>query len=540
MLVQKIKNMLRFYFITDDNAPGFSPVDQARVALNAGATILQYRNKWFTAQHFEEVVSIRDLCKQYGVPFIINDNILLAKAVCADGVHLGQDDDFPKLARKILGDSAIIGTSVSTPEELKKTDLACCDYIGTGPVFPTSTKTDAKPVIGLSGLASIVKKAGVPVVAIGGIVCDNATSCLEKGAAGVATISFITRAENPAQNAKEFAMICECPHRERPVSQWSDEFQLITKLLKKGSYTPASGTHVKVPPGDDACLLKPIRHPVVTTDTQKEGVHFRLDWQTPEEIGIKAVSVTLSDLAASYARPLCLFVNLSLPDYVSDSMVESLYTGINKGLAQYDCELGGGNISRGGELSLDLFAVGDGRDELFPVRSGAVPGDGLYSTGPLGLSAAGLESLIRKDMFFTELIKRFKFPRARFEAAEVLAENNVRCAIDVSDGLAGDARHIAEASGITIEFHFKPETVDPDLVSFCKKYNRLPQNMVFEGGEDYEILFTCTHDRFDMIKQHLPTAFQVGRCLKFNGKHLSGIPADVMSFRHREDVSQSI
>ncbi len=540
MLPENLKNSLRFYFITDDHAPGISPVDQVRVALKAGATIVQYRNKRFMAQHFEEAVSIRDMCRLHGVPFIINDNILLAKAIGADGVHLGQDDDLPKNARKILGDRALIGTSVSTPEELKKTDLACCDYIGTGPVFPTSTKTDAKPVIGLSGLESIVKQAGVPVVAIGGIVNDNAASCLEKGAAGVATISFITRVENPAKNAKKFSMVCGLPLREHTVSSWSDEFQLIKNLLKKTFSIPSPGTHLIIPPGDDACLMKQIRYPVITTDTQRENIHFRLDWQTPEEIGIKSVSVTLSDLAASYARPLSLFINLSLPDHISDPIVESLYAGINKGLIQYGCELGGGNISRGEELSLDLFAVGEGRDDIFPVRSGALPGDGLYSSGPLGLSAAGLESLKRKDNSFKELIKQFKFPKARFDAAEVLAKNNVQCAIDVSDGLAGDARHIAEASGITIEFSLKSDTFDPHLVSFCKKYDRLPLNMVLGGGEDYEILFACTDDKFDMIKQHLPNAFQVGRCLRFNGKHLSGIPSGVMSFSHREDVSISL
>ena len=79
---------------------------------------------------------------------------------------------------------------------------------------------------------------------------------------------------------------------------------------------------IEVAPGDDACLLKSLSRPVVTTDTQKEGVHFRFDWQTPQEVGSKAVEVTLSDLAASYATPISLFVNIGLPDYIPDQLLK--------------------------------------------------------------------------------------------------------------------------------------------------------------------------------------------------------------------------
>ena len=135
---------LCFYFITDDDAPDFPPAEQARIAIRAGATMIQYRNKSFSPRFMREVFTIRDMCKCNDVPFIINDNILLAKAVGADGVHLGQHDEDPALARNVLGDRAVIGTSVSAIDELAKTDLSHCDYIGTGPVFSTATKVDAK------------------------------------------------------------------------------------------------------------------------------------------------------------------------------------------------------------------------------------------------------------------------------------------------------------------------------------------------------------------------------------------------------------
>jgi len=528
MLINQLKRALRFYFITDENSPGFSPIQQVRNAIRAGATLIQYRNKSFSPRFFEEVVTIRNICKCNAVPFIINDNILLAKAVSADGVHLGQEDDDPALAKRILGDQAVVGKSVSNMNELDHTDLSYCDYIGTGPVFPTHTKTDAKEVIGLPGLKSVVKASPVPVVAIGGIDQTTAASCIQQGAAGVAVVSVITRAKDPYQNALQISSACGCTPLSAILSPWNDEFGLIHKLTKNLPPSP----YLKISAGDDACLLTPIDRPVITTDTQKEGVHFRLDWQTPEEVGIKAVEITLSDLAASYATPVSLFINLTLPDYVSDQIVEEIYAGVKKSLAHHSCALGGGNISAGPGLTLDLFAVGLGRDDIFPKRSAALPGYGLYCTGPLGLAGAGLYSLVRKDGRFKELIDKFKFPRARFDAAGILAENRVPCVIDVSDGLAGDAKHIAMASQISIELNLNPDNIHPALVSFCEKYHLKPEEMILSGGEDYELLFACPGDMFKKVKKDLPEAYFMGRCIEFQGVHMVNLPENISSFQH--------
>jgi thiamine-monophosphate kinase len=463
---------------------------------------------------------------------IINDDILLAKAVTADGVHLGQEDEDPRSARRILGDRAIIGVSASNLDELKHTDLTHCDYIGTGPVFGTQTKPDAKKPIGLSGLGTVVAASLLPVVAIGGIDHTNAASCIARGAAGIAVISHISKAKNPIENATRLAAACGCSARKTLEFPWRNEFSLIAKLLKS---VPA-GDPIRQPivdiVGDDACLLKPIDHPVITTDTQKEGVHFRFDWQTPEEIGSKAVEVTFSDLAASYASPISLFVNVALPDYIPDKTIEAIYKGIADVLKKYHCLLGGGNVSRGGELSLDLFAVGRGRPDIFPMRSNARPEQGLYCTGPLGLAKAGLHCLLQKDDGFQTLIGQFKSPVARFDAARILADNRVNCVIDISDGLAGDAQQIAVASKISISLDVSNYAFDPALVSFCKKYGKTPQDMVLAGGEDYELLFTCSAETFKIVKKDLPEAFQVGRCHDYQGAYLTNLPMNISSFQH--------
>ena len=528
MFPNQLKKALRFYFITDDNPAVISPLKQTRIALHAGATMVQYRNKAFKPRHYSEVEAIRTLCRCNAVPFIVNDDIVLAKAVGADGVHVGQADDTPAQARVLLGDQAIIGVSVSDMDELRKTDLTSCDYIGTGPVFATKTKADAKTVIGLAGMGEIAQAAPVPLVAIGGINHINAGDCFEHGAAGVAVISSITRSDRPEQAALMLGRQCGCTPRRQLEASWNDEFNLIEKLSE---YAPSDLNHPMLL-GDDAALLHQIQRPVITTDVQREGVHFRSDWQTPALIGFKAVTVTLSDLAASYAAPVAIFINLTLPKTITDNTAEALYSGVHQALTHYGCALGGGNISAGSELALDLFAIGEGSPEIFPMRSAAKAGNGLYCTGPLGLAGAGLKALQKKDNTFAGLIAKFKSPSARFDAAEVLARHKVRCVMDISDGLAGDAAHIASASGVTIVFDDLSKEANPELEAFCRKYDYRLEKMIFGGGEDYELLFACSPAVFAQIKLALPTTFQVGRCIEYDQKLLVNLPDGVTSWQH--------
>lgn len=194
-----IHKLLRFYYITD-NAGWTDPGTQVNILVNCGITMVQYRNKSYCAKDLDEVINIRKLLAETRIPFIINDDVGLAEKVKADGVHLGQSDTSGADARKRLGKDAIIGGSASTPEELANLDLAAFDYIGCGPVFATTTKTDAKPVIGTKGLTEVVSHCPLPVAAIGGITEENASACFFAGAKGVALISALSR--RPA-NRKE-------------------------------------------------------------------------------------------------------------------------------------------------------------------------------------------------------------------------------------------------------------------------------------------------------------------------------------------------
>jgi thiamine-monophosphate kinase len=148
------------------------------------------------------------------------------------------------------------------------------------------------------------------------------------------------------------------------------------------------------------------------------------------------------------------------------------------------------------------------------------------------MARAGLACLKKNDTAYSGLIKKFIHPMARFDAAAILAKHRVACVMDVSDGLAGDARHMAQASQVTIRFDPAGFLIDPTLSEFCGKYQFDPEIMQLAGGEDYELLFACAPEIFERIKKELPGAFQVGWCVPFSGMLLENCPELAVPFQH--------
>lgn len=193
------------YFVADPAAcGGRSVVDVVRQAIQGGVTMVQLRNK--IGHDFLE--QARAITSFITVPFIINDNIEIARAVDADGVHLGQEDINPQEARKILGPDKIIGVTAFTEEHFKNIDPAIVDYAGTGPVYPTLTKPDKK-IMGVAGLARLVQRSPVPVVGIGGITPQTASIVMKTGVAGVAMMRAISEHGNPEQAARDFVRVID-------------------------------------------------------------------------------------------------------------------------------------------------------------------------------------------------------------------------------------------------------------------------------------------------------------------------------------------
>ena len=196
-----MKKIGRLHVLTDTDLQNcFSHKELAELAIAGGADTIQFRQKTGeTIQMIRIAEQIQALCKRAGVSFIINDRVDVAIASHADGVHLGQGDFPIPLARKLLGEGAIIGGSAGNAEEAQKCFLEGADYIGFGPVYPTSSKEDAGPASGLDLLRQVVEKIPLPIIAIGGINKDNTVLVRESGAYGIAVISAVCCEKNPEE-----------------------------------------------------------------------------------------------------------------------------------------------------------------------------------------------------------------------------------------------------------------------------------------------------------------------------------------------------
>lgn len=198
------KEDMVLYAITDRHwLNGESLYQQVEKALQGGVTFLQLREKNLDKELFmKEAREIKELCRKYKVPFIINDNVEIAKAIDADGVHVGQSDMEAGDVRKRLGADKIIGVSAKTVEQALLAEKHGADYLGVGAVFSTSTKTDATGV-SHETLRDICQAVKIPVVAIGGITKDNVNELSGYGADGIAVISAILAQENITEAAKD-------------------------------------------------------------------------------------------------------------------------------------------------------------------------------------------------------------------------------------------------------------------------------------------------------------------------------------------------
>jgi len=196
---------LTLYLVVGSDAVGGSSVeDVVAAALRGGVTVVQLREKTLPDDAMVALARrLKALAAQHGVPLIVNDRIAVARAAGADGVHLGWDDEAAPAARARLGDAALVGLSAGTAEEAARVDCALADYVGIGSVYPTATKPDAGPAIGVAGLQAVHKLLPLPAVAIGGIGLGNAAEVMAGSTVeGIAVVSAICGASDPEAAAR--------------------------------------------------------------------------------------------------------------------------------------------------------------------------------------------------------------------------------------------------------------------------------------------------------------------------------------------------
>jgi thiamine-monophosphate kinase len=266
------------------------------------------------------------------------------------------------------------------------------------------------------------------------------------------------------------------------------EFDLIRRFIAADAPLPPE---VRVGPGDDAAVLQ--GGWVVSSDVSVEDVHFRRAWLTDREIGYRAASAALSDLAAMAATPVGLLVSMAAPTKGVD--VAAVQVGIREAATAVGASVIGGDLSRSpGPLMIDVVVLGC---TAWPVlRDGAEPKDEVWVTGSLGASAAAARVWESGDEPSAALRAAFAHPRPRVDEARWLVDREWADAlIDISDGLAGDAGHLAAASGVRITLEVATLPVASAVLDALGREAAL--DLALHGGEDFELCFVTDPGKVD-------------------------------------------
>lgn len=273
------------------------------------------------------------------------------------------------------------------------------------------------------------------------------------------------------------------------------EERIIRLLARKFSI---DNPRVTTAIGDDTSVStqKSSMRLLATTDTLTQGVHFRKDITTPKLLGAKALSISLSDIAAMGGTPLFLLVSLSLPPNTEKRFLDQLYSGIHSRAKQFGVALAGGNLSRSKEISITTTVIGEAPKSDVVYRKGARAGDIIYVTGEPGEAALGLKELERAGLAkarrgpLRACVLRHLDPAPRLDAGRALAKQRLATAmIDISDGTLLDLRRLAEASSVGAEIEIERLPLSKGLALFRKRGGPWA-SLALSGGEDYELLFT--------------------------------------------------
>jgi thiamine-monophosphate kinase len=290
--------------------------------------------------------------------------------------------------------------------------------------------------------------------------------------------------------------------------------------------------------GDDCAVLPPVAGSlVVSTDTSVQDVHFRLDWLALREIGRRASAAALSDLAADGAEPLGLLAAVAMPRRSSESDVVELMLGVADAGESVAAPVLGGDLSAADVWMITITALG--QVERGIGRAGARVGDAIWVTGGLGGSRAAVAAWRRGAQPGPSARRAFSAPAPRIAAGRWLASHGARAMLDISDGLAGDAAHLAAASGVCIELELDAIPVDADAAEEALRLGVTAQEFAAAGGEDYELLvalpsdFGATHAAEFEVATRLPLT-RIGRVAEGAGVRstLRGRPVEVRGYDH--------
>jgi thiamine-monophosphate kinase len=262
------------------------------------------------------------------------------------------------------------------------------------------------------------------------------------------------------------------------------EFGLIHRVTRGRTQPPST----VLGPGDDAALVAASDGRVAaTTDMLVEGVHFRLDWSSAEQVGRKAAAVNMADVAAMGATPTALLVGLGCPPETPATLVDDLVGGLWQEAKQCGAGVVGGDVVTADKLVVSVTALGD-LSGLEPVtRFGAQAGDVIAVCGRLGWAAAGLAVLGRGFRSPVSVVNAQRVPEPPYPAGPQAARAGATAMIDVSDGLLADLGHIADSSEVVIDLRTELLEVHQRLIDVASALGADPRHWVLTGGEDHAL-----------------------------------------------------
>jgi thiamine-monophosphate kinase len=274
------------------------------------------------------------------------------------------------------------------------------------------------------------------------------------------------------------------------------EFGLIRRLVAGLDARLALGPGVVLGPGDDAAVVKTGGSVVLTTDALIEGVHFDLALSAPADVGYKALAAAASDVAAMGGAPRYALVTLGTPAATLAATLDGIYAGLGECAAELGVAVVGGDTVASERILLSITVAGEPGEQGIVLRGGARAGDVLCVTGTLGGSAAGLALLkaAHHDAEAAELLERFpglagahRRPVARVREGLAAASAGATAMIDISDGLAADAGHLCDASGLGVELRAASIPFAEGLPEAARWAGRDAIELALGGGEDYEL-----------------------------------------------------